>query len=354
MRQLSVLKKLKLRTASGLSAGLLMFAALVAPAATVHADTGAGTCQNMTLSVALAEGQPADQTVSGRLCTPLYWSGSAHQLDVLVAGATYNKMYWDWPTNSPLYSYTTYTLLAGRATFAYDNIGDGASSHPLSTSVTIEANSFVLHQIIQHFAATHNYGKIDSVGHSMGSLIALDEAAAYNDVAGVVATGFIHNVNFAELPAAETSVYPAAFDPQFATSGLDLGYLTTIPGARQSLFYSTATSSPSVIAYDEAHKDVVSGTEFGELVTQILLPPATSPSAGISVPVYELVGQQDNIFCGTVNCTSASQVQTHDAPYYPLSPSFSAAVMPATGHDLALHYTAPATFALINAWMLTH
>src|SRR5690349_21641507 len=104
----------------------------------------ADTCSSATIQVRLAPDLPKNQTVSGTLCTPSIYSHGT-QVDVLVHGASYNRIYWDFPTNYPQYSYVQKTLAAGRATFAYDRLGTGASSRPLSTSVTTPSDSFVLH-----------------------------------------------------------------------------------------------------------------------------------------------------------------------------------------------------------------
>jgi len=40
------------------------------------------------------------------------------------------------------------------------------------------------------------------------------------------------------------ALYPAIKDPKFAASGLDPGYLTTVPGTRAKLFYSEPDFDP--------------------------------------------------------------------------------------------------------------
>jgi hypothetical protein len=47
----------------------------------------------------------------------------------------------------------------------------------------------------------------------------------------------------------------------------DPGYLTTVPGTRGAAFYDTASADPDVIAYDEAHKDVMAADEAGDAAT---------------------------------------------------------------------------------------
>src|SRR5690348_5053650 len=114
--------------AAGLApAGRVAHAAQVLPAADVAGAATAGACRTVQLSVALVPGGPASQTLSGTLCLPAHWADGPHAVDVLTSGATYTQQYWDWPQDPELYSYVAKTLAAGRATFAYDRVGTGAS-----------------------------------------------------------------------------------------------------------------------------------------------------------------------------------------------------------------------------------
>jgi pimeloyl-ACP methyl ester carboxylesterase len=127
-------------------------------------------------------------------------------------------------------------------------------------------DAFVLHEIVQglrHGAAGGvPFGRVIEVGHSLGSLIVWQEASTYHDVAGVIVTGATHYPvpDLGSIIAQD--FHPAVDDPAFADSGLDTGYITTIPGTRGSLFYNPADSDPAVIAADEASKDVVSLTDL--------------------------------------------------------------------------------------------
>ena len=178
------------------------------------------------LRVSLTSGQPATQTISGTLCIPSKPNPS-HAIDVLVHGATYDRSYWDFPYDAPRYSYVGRTLEAGRATFSYDRLGIGKSSPLPSTSVTMSADAFVLHQILQHFHA--QFRVINLIGHSYGSRIAQLESSEYNDATRLVLSDALHAVGPALtkgdcLPSGQ----PGAL---FATLGLDSGWTTTTPAA---------------------------------------------------------------------------------------------------------------------------
>jgi pimeloyl-ACP methyl ester carboxylesterase len=184
-------------------------------------------------------------------------------VQVLVHGATYNHDYWDFgKVDGRRYSYARDVAAHGFPTFAFDLIGSGNSSHPPSDQVTLQSTAFVAHQIVQGLRNGSitgiQFGKVIIVGHSLGSTVVWEEAINYGDVDGVIVTGAAHSLATLFGKLAATSFYPAVKDPKFANSGLDAGYLTTVPGTRASLFYSSPDADPAVIARDEERKDVVS------------------------------------------------------------------------------------------------
>lgn len=141
---------------------------------------------------------------------------------------------------------------AGYATFNLERIGIGESDHPVQNKVTLEANAFVARQLVQALrnGQLRNFSHVISVGHSLGSGIAVLEAAKYRDVNGIVLTGFIHNQG-PGFGAVAASVYPAQQNPRFADRNLPDGYLTTLPG-KQSIFFSKPNADPNVIALAES------------------------------------------------------------------------------------------------------
>ena len=314
-----------------------------------HADASSATCTEKTIPVSLAPNLPNDQQVKGTYCR---LSDSA-QVDILVHGATYNRTYWNWPVIPLQYSYVNKTLNAGRSTFAYDRLGTGTSSHPVSTLITLNSEAYILHQINTWLRTTEHFSQVNTIGHSYGAYIASVEAAQFTDTNRLVLTGFLH-ADGEGIPEALTSLYPAFLDPQFATAGYDPGYLTTVPGARQSLFYSS-TANPAVVAYDEAHKDIVSATLFGDGQASIHTPAPFNITNQIVAPTMVVNGERDRLYCGVaLNCTNHAAVQANEAPYYTAASSLTVRTIGYTGHDLALHPGASLSFLAINNWINTH
>lgn len=322
-------------------------------AAPAKAATANGSCTDVQLPVAMAEGQTKNLFISGELCTPNVWAAGTHQVDVTTPGATYNKSYYDWQ-NPSNYSYVDRTLTAGRAILDYDRMGSGDSSHPLSATITTQSDGYVLHQIIQWLRNSKGYTQVNTIGHSYGSVITLQEAGTYNDENRVVLTGILHAPD-PGLAAMVNFFYPALLDPRTGAT-LDPGYLTTIPNSR-NVFYSPPTTDPTVLAYDNTHPDTVSSTSFTTALTVNQQLPGLNVSNHITAPVLLINGDDDTFFCGSLeilNCADNSAVEVYEAPYFTNAASVTAENVPATGHDLALSTTADQSFAQINTWLQQH
>jgi pimeloyl-ACP methyl ester carboxylesterase len=277
-----------------------------------------------------------------------------------VHGATYNHLYWNFPYGNGYYSYVDAATAAGYATFDVDRIGAGNSSHPPSAALTVYAAAVALHDAVTALRTGavdgHPFQRVVIVGHSLGSTEAWIEAARYHDVDAVIVTGVLHAFSVTGLGALEADLYPAANDPKFAGSGLDSGYLTTVPGTRESLFYDPATTNPAVAAADEATKDTTTATELADGAAILGEPPTGQPSYQITVPVLSVVGEDDSFFCTGVtayNCADPASVQAFESKYYSPAAHLKVVVIPGTGHDLALSATAPLTDAIMIGWSLS-
>lgn len=308
-------------------------------------------CSNFSLPVAISILAPKVYTVRGQLCIP---DGSAKPdtVQVLIPGATYNDIYWDFPYQPDRYSYVRAMLAAGYATLNFDPLGFGKSSHPLSALVTMQTEAYVTHQVIQAARkgiAGVKFSHIILVGHSMGTAVAWREAAAYHDIDAMIATGNSHHQSLVTTLKTPTVTYPAFLDPDFRGMGLDPGYFTTIPGKRVDVFYNRPDASPAVIAEDEKTKDTVTltylATYFGEDVDL--------DTMRINVPVLIAVGQDDALMCvgpGADNCSSSSAFLRSEEPYYSPSSCLQAYVLPGAGHDINLSLNAQSFFHVAKRW----
>lgn len=305
-------------------------------------------CTQYTVPVHLSATDPTVYHLVGYLCN----ADEGNKVELTLHGATYNHSYWDFPFQPKTYSFVQNNQGTGFATFNVDRLGMGLSDHPNPELLTIQSDSFVAHQVIQDLRngtiGGKTFVKVVIVGHSLGSAVSLDEAATYQDVDGVILTGFLHQANPAALGTIGTTIYPAFLDPQFSPS-LAPGYLTTKPGTRGTLFYSTLTSDPQVIAFDESTKDLVTDAEFNTFFPII----ASHESSNIHVPVLLTVGEKDFPFCINSECTQ-SGVTALETSFYDPAAQLQINVIPNTGHDLNLHTTAGQTFDIIQSWLRLH
>ncbi|MEV4312480.1 alpha/beta fold hydrolase [Actinocrispum sp. NPDC049592] len=280
--------------------------------------------------------------VRGQLCAP----AGATTVQVLLHGATYNRMYWDLPYGD--YSYQRQEAARGLATFAIDELGVGQSTRPLSTLLTGVTQASAVHQVVDYLR--RGYGKVVLHGHSAGSAIAVVEAATYHDVDGVILTGVTHLPN---VPVVGQDVlfglYPVTLDPQLGPRGDDPGYLTTRPGTRGTMYHSAGDLDPLAVQADETYaKDTVSATSLVDIISLGLVSPM---SAGINAPVLLVDGTNDTGFCGLIrDCSTAQALLAQEAPYFGAG-RLSVYVLPGSGHSVALAANASLYRDTVRTWL---
>jgi pimeloyl-ACP methyl ester carboxylesterase len=322
---------------------------LVAPTLAFASPDDGPRCEQVTFPVALSPGAPADNTIVAWLCARGPIAGRTIQ--VLLHGGTYDHNYWDYPLHPEQYSYVRAATNAGYVTLNLDRLGSGLSSHPAPDALTLHANAFTVHQIVQTLRADSltvpGFGRVRGdrvmlVGHSLGADISSIEASTYGDVDGVVLSAYSHTVG-PGTPILESNVYPAAFDPKFASLGLPLDYLTTLPGTRGESFYYLPGADPAVIALDEQLKQTVTVGELSDLVSSFPV------SIGIHVPTLVADGDFDSIDCNAPSCSQSGTLTTEASNFSP-DACVQIVDIPFSGHDLNLHRNAPAWFGVALLW----
>ncbi|MFC3243539.1 alpha/beta hydrolase [Gordonia humi] len=242
---------------------------------------------------------------------------------------------------------------AGTATLAIDPIGVGESSKPPGWQVSATTAASTLHQVItaaRNGRLGHRWDKIVLVGHSFGSLTAMQEVGTYHDVDGLLVSGASHAPGPGGILQIQTSVRPALHDPRTARSvpAGDYTYLS-VPGARARAFYAPRDSDPAVVAADEASR--VAGT-IGVLATIPVFIPTTFE---IDVPVLVANGRADNVFCAQggggslTDCTDARTLYRSERPFFPEA-DLSTYVLPAAGHSMNLALNNQEFFERAQRW----
>ena len=334
---------------AGLFGVLTVMLTCLVPAAAATASTTAGRCAELDIPVTAGLLLPA--TMHATLCTPDTANPATAPVQVLVAGGTYGSAYWSG-LGITQYSYTAAANAAGTITLALDRIGTGRSSKPLSALVTTDVQASAIHQVIGKLRTGAldgvRHGRVALVGHSLGSMTAVIEAATYRDVDAVILTGYTHKISMADtLAGVITQMHPAILEGRT----LDPGYLTTVPGIRPAQFYSAADRNPALMAAEERSKDIFSIAELpiASLASLAGLSPAVS--RGIAVPVLQAVGELDGVFCGPAgsDCSSAQALHAAEAGGY--STALTTYVQPGAGHSLALARDGAQFAAFANTWL---
>lgn len=330
--------------------GLALFAQ---PAAAHEGDERGrrSSCEEVSFMVSLDGASPPVWRVAGTLCRP---NGNRERtLQILIHGSTYNRSYWDYPYMPERYSYVRDANAAGFATLAIDRLGSGASDRPPGPLVSVNATANTVHQIVSAIRSGTAFGgnghrdrfdRIVLVGHSFGANIAWTEAGTYGDVDGVILTAISHDMNPPGAILTQTYAWPAELDPLFANVSLPPGYITSIPGRRDELFYHLPGASPAVIAVDEATKDTLPiGVLFDQFTTYGL-------TQNIHVPVLNVVGNFDTLSCQLPSCTASGSI-ANEGSFYPADACYKQVIVPNAGHSLNLHVNAPSWYAIAQDWV---
>jgi pimeloyl-ACP methyl ester carboxylesterase len=306
-------------------------------------------CTEVAVPVTFQAAVPA--TVHGTYCAPT--AAAARAVQVLVHGATYDRHYWDRVSDYPAAANA-----AGYATLAIDKVGYGQSTHLPSVLITAVAEAGAVHQVIAALRAGTVTGTpapaVVLVGHSVGSAVSMIEAATYHDADAVVLTGMTHHLSPDVLTEIFTSqLYPAPLDPVASrTWPVDAGMLTTVPGQRAALFYSSAVPA-EVVEQDEATKGGIAATEAADAVAVGF---TLATSRGITAPVLVVNGTADNIFCAGalgVSCATPEAVAEVERPYFGPEAQLATAVVPGAGHSLTFEPNAEVAADAIHDWLAT-
>ncbi|KZV89927.1 alpha/beta-hydrolase [Exidia glandulosa HHB12029] len=288
-----------------------------------------------------------------QFCEPTRLNQShADTLLVLVHGATYTTIYWDFPYEPETYSFRHFAGSKGFATLNVALLGHGQSEHPDPDLVQIPLQSELLNQLMTLSrngelpgAIGHGFKRVVGLGHSAGSNILNDLIVTHPEsVDGVILTGYAHVISVPMapypgwLPARE--VIPERF------GHLPDGYVTTSEKTTRSavMYGPRGTYDPAVLEFDELHKDLATTGEF-----------ATVGLASVGAPefrgdVFLVNGAHEVVWCVVPSCDDL----TPELRFYPRARTSETAIIPDAGHDLTLHLNARTFYNTVTDWLKRH
>nr|MDJ0928573.1 alpha/beta fold hydrolase [Gammaproteobacteria bacterium] len=269
-------------------------------------------------------------------------------LAVLVSGAGYGSIYWDFPYQPDTYSFARAALARGLATFNFDRPGVGRSDRPFGMTLGVDNQAHVLSQIIETLKSQHDFVAVATLGHSFGSTITLAHALAFpQQVDGIVLTGFVHNSNPGFNLAMRDGVDLAAFKGPLVGSLFDPTYIISKPNTRGDIFYTAANTDPVVVEIDELNRQT---TSIGEVITMTKY--FKQQSTALAVPAFTLVGENDFVVCGgAVDCTNHDAIMVWEAEFFPRAACHEIVVLEDTNHNANLHLNAPNSFQMMLDWI---
>ena len=353
-------------------------------------------CRTVQVPVAMTSTGQKSENIFGKLCWPRGKAPKTVQL--LVHGITYDGGYWSFPDptdGTNRYDYVDAAVKAGFATLAIDRIGSGRSSHPHSNEITIGSNAYTVHMVVQalrkgsvRITGQHPFSNVVYVGHSYGTWVGWAEVSKYNDVDGAVFTAGFEEMSVTAPLLVLPSTYPAILDPNFSGKQLDPGYLTTLPGTRDDLFYKPGKFDPNVVKYDEKTKQTLTISEI------LNWPTILNGQYRVRRPTLLVAGTQDALFCrenlaavpaavngavvgslldtlaaplgllvppqtqnltgnrwGAANCDTKHALINDERAHLGNPPKLDAYILHGAGHDLNQALNAPSYFKAVNSWV---
>ena len=316
---------------------VVLVGALFLPMVPALASTESPRCAALRIPVSLSAGGPATETIAATLCAPP--GGQATTVHLLLPGSTYGQTLWDFGYQPERYSYVRSVVGSGIATLAVDRFGAGQSSHPLSALVTIDSETYVVHQLVTGLRdgtiAGTRFAHVIAVGNSSGSVISLLDSARFGDLDGIIATGLAHGIDPTHLAALAANHQPAVLDARLRPRGLDPGYATFT----HTQWMHGSHADQALVQYDDVTKEAVSmASQLGVLraIAGIVTTPDVWEAAigVVRAPVLIALGGEDALFCSPLglDCADTNALLAQEAPFYRHTLRLDVFVQPDAGH----------------------
>ncbi len=211
--------------------------------------------------------------IAATLHLPDDWDENGEHLVFAIHGGGYSRIYWDPPFADESYSFARWFCNRGKAVLAIDMLGMGESTRPepenkLSRAIIARAHAAALAQVSQELGRKVS---VTGIGHSMGGMMIISQAAAHPVFDRVAVLGWANEPMVLE-------------DTDVKTLQADLipnGYLATPREPMRKLFYWPDVPL-SLIEADEAHASTTPATMGIAALTPGIV---HEDSASIAAPV---------------------------------------------------------------------
>ena len=196
-------------------------------------------------------------------------------------GGGYTRAYWDPAFTDASYSFARFFTGRGKAVLAVDMLGMGESSRPepesrLSRAIIAAAHAAALAHVRTRFDSSIS---VSGIGHSMGGMMIIDEAATHGGFDRVAVLGWANEAMV--LGDIDVATLQAGLIPS--------GYLAGPRERMRKLFYWPDVPEALIVA-DEAAGSTTPATLGRSALTPGIVHAA---AAGIAVPVLVVQSEID-------------------------------------------------------------
>lgn len=245
-----------------------------------------------------------------------------------IHGGGYSRAYWHPPFADDSYSFARWFTDRGKAVLAIDMLGMGESSRPepesaLSMAIIASAHAEALRQVVAQWDCPPS---VSVVGHSMGGMMAITQAAAHPAMDRVAVLGWANE----PMVLGDTDV------ATLQAGLIQSGYIATPREPMRRLFYADDVPM-ALIEADEAHASTTPATLGRDALTPGIVKVA---SARIAVPVLLVQSAIDT-----------SPAPEREPAFFANSPSVELQILESAAHCQNFAGTRAVHWAQLDDWI---
>lgn len=255
-------------------------------------------------------------------------AGPPSHLVFAVHGGGYTRAYWHPSFADDSYSFARWFTDKGKAVLAIDMLGMGQSSRPepedsLCSRIIAAAHAEALRQVVVQWAGPVS---VTGVGHSMGGMMMIAQAAAHPAMDRIAVLGWANEPMV--LGDTDVATMRAGLIPS--------GYLHTPREPMRKLFYWHDVPLPLIEA-DEAHASTTPATMGRDALTPGIVHDA---AARIAVPVLVVQSAIDT-----------SPAPDRELAYFAASPRVELQLLERAAHCQNFAGTRAKHWVQLNEWI---
>jgi pimeloyl-ACP methyl ester carboxylesterase len=282
----------------------------------------------MMLDVTSATGFAQPIRIAATLHLPEGMDAAPSQLVFAVHGGGYTRGYWNPEFADDSYSFARWFTAQGKAVLAIDMLGMGASTKPepesaLSGAIIAAAHAEALRQVVAQWGGPVS---VTGVGHSMGGMMIIAQAAAHPAFDRVAVLGWANEpmvLGDTDVVSLQAGLIPS-------------GYLATPRAPMRRLFYADDVPL-TLIEADEAHASTTPVTMGRDALTPGIVHAA---AAQIAVPVLVVQSVIDT-----------SPAPDKELAYFTSAPCVELDILEGAAHCQNFASTRADHWARLNDWI---